>query len=363
MDLDGYLRTLRADGSLDSAGTFTLNQAQALQKLKHHQIANPAEFSAGLVASAIACQADWVSLQTPVGGFHLEHNGASIPHAHLLCLFSSLLVSGSDQELAPVQELAYGLNALLSLSPRQVRVTCSSPDELAVLELNPQQLVVRKSKPFETYGQLRRTRVEVEGLWNGVSLLRRSLGQRPELDVLRQRCGFAGTPILVDERALDCLVELPEAVCTARLGSPPRMPGEWPAELISVEGDVSAWVGLCPGNPAAMTIVVHGISFPVAEDSLPTGLQAVLWAPHLRKDLSRAAIVQDEAYTDAVRQVVETCHVLIDRLSTDWRSIPRGERALTAQVLEVEARRCRKQWQTERADLLVATARNLRSGS
>lgn len=363
MDLDGYLQSLRQDGSLDSAGTFTLNQAQALEKLKHHQIANPAEFSAGLVASAVACGAEWIALEAPVGGFRLEHNGASIPHAHLLCLFSSLLVSGPEPALAPVQELAYGLNALLGLSPRRVRVTCSGPEELAVLELTPQQLVVKKSLPFETYGNVRRTTVEVEGLWKGVHLLRRGLGQRPEIEVLRERCRFAAVPITCSGQPLDFKEELPEAISVARLGSPPPLPGDWPAAQVALESDVSAWVGLCPGNPAGLTIVIHGVSFRVAEDLVPVGLHAVLYAPNLRKDLSRAAIVQDGAYQHAVDQILESCRELLDALSNNWRTIPRGERALTAQVLETEARRCRKQWQSERADRLVATARALRATS
>lgn len=363
MDLDGYLQSLRQDGSLDSAGTFTLNQAQALEKLKHHQIANPAEFSAGLVASAVACGAEWIALEAPLAGFRLEHNGASIPHDHLLCLFSSLLVSGPEPALAPVQELAYGMNALLGLSPRRVRVTCSSPEELTVLELSPQQLVVKKSEPFETYGGVRRTTVEVEGLWKGVHLVRRGLGQRPEVDVLRERCGFAAVPISCEGQPLIFRNDLSEAVCVARLGNPPPLPGDWPAPLVALESDVAAWIGLCPGNSSALTIVIHGVSFRVAEDLVPVGLQVVLYAANLRKDLSRAAIVQDAAYQHAVEAVLEACRELLDALNLNWRAIPRGERALVAQVLEMEARRCRKQWQSERADRLMSTARSLRATS
>ena len=362
MSLENYIETLRSDGSLDSAGTFTLNQAQALQKLRRHQISNPAEFSAGLVASAIASGADWITLSTPTGGFRLEHNGASIPHTHLLGLFSSLLVAGPDPSMAAVQELAYGLNALLSLSPKTVRVTCSCPDELAVLELSPQQLVVRRAEPYETYGTARRTLVEVSGLWKGVNqLLRWGLGQRPELEVLRQRCRFASASILCNGEPLQCPQEFPQAVCTARIGSPPSLPLAWPTSMLDKDSEVSAWVGLCPDSPSQLTIVMHGVSFVVAEESLPTGIQAVVYSSQLRKDLSHAAIVQDEAYAKCIEQVGSLSSELLDALSTQWRRVPREQRARTSYVLEVEARRCRELWKGERADLLSAAARALRN--
>lgn len=164
MSLDLYLEKLASQGATQSRGVFTLDQAEAIRKLREYQVAEPSEFVLSLVASAVASGAEWVRTESTWGGFRLEHNGATVSHGHLVTLFSSLLGGRSDGEFAAVRELAFGLNALNALRPSRLRVTCSSAKELVFLELTKEKLQVIQADPFETYGDKRTTIVEAQAL-------------------------------------------------------------------------------------------------------------------------------------------------------------------------------------------------------
>jgi hypothetical protein len=361
VSVESYIESLQDSGQWDSKGVFTLDQAQALQKMRRYQVSAPEEFSAALVGSAVAAGASAVCLQAQAGDFRLEHDGAPIPYHHLTNLFSSVLVSGPDQDIAPVQELAYALNALLSLAPTSVRVTCSGPGQLTQLELSSRQLVISRAQAYEVYGQGRRTVVEANGIWKGLGQIRRrALGQRPELEVLRRRCRHAGLAVLCNGEPLVFANDTPEAIAVARMGEPPALPFAWPATMLQQPGEFHAWVGLCPGSSSVVTVVMNGVSFPVLEESLPPALHAIIYSSDLRKDLSHAAVVRDESYQRCLEQLRSTAARLMDGLAEQWRRVPRERRMQAAMLLKEEARRSRELRAPERADRMTAASRALR---
>lgn len=361
MSIDDYLKSAEGVGHFDSAGTFTLDQNHALQKLRRYQIAQPAEFSLALVASAIASGAEWIDIRSSPSSFHLEHDGAPIPHHQLVSLFSSLLMSNSEGDLAAVQELAYGLNALLWLGPSRVHVTCRDEQQLSTLELGSRQLVVRKGEPLETYGKVaRRTVIAIEGLWRGVpQIARRGMGKRPEIDCLRERCAHSEVSLLVDGQPLVHNAETARALCVATLGQPRSSPASWPAPLLRKTGPGDAVLAICPESPGRLTVVLHGVEFPVVEAELP-GVQAVVFTSELRKDLSGSAIVQDAAYRRCLDELLAAHRQLVDLLGTHWNRLPASDRKMAAMVLEKEGQRARERWEVERAGELLQAARAVR---
>ena len=67
--LDLYLNELASEGSAQARGLFTLDQAEAIRKLREYQVAEPWEFVGALVASAVAAGSEWVRIERRRGEF------------------------------------------------------------------------------------------------------------------------------------------------------------------------------------------------------------------------------------------------------------------------------------------------------
>ncbi len=362
MSLDGYIDSLKSDGRFDSVGAFSLDQARALQKLRRYQISDPADFSAALVASAVASGAQWIQMETPYGGFRLEHNGRSIPHHQLVTLFSSLLVTGPDQDLAPVQELAYGLNAILRLKPKKIRVTCSGLEEVVVLDLDSQQLVVKRADPYETYGDSVRTVIQVDGLWRNLKhRLVRGLGRRPELEVLHRRCSFLEIPVFCQGQRLEFKSNIPTAQVVARIGDPPELPFRWSAHILEVSGESPAWIGFGSDVPSQITVVSHGVCLSIFEEELPEGIHAIVYSAELRKDLSRAGLVNDAIYQALLKQLKTTSWDMLVNVSGNKDRYPYEFRRAVLRSLETEAKRAKERWDSDLNERLSKACERLKN--
>lgn len=360
MNLDGYVSSLKRGGKFDSVGAFTLDQAQALEKLRKHQVIRPEEFATGLVASAVAAQAQWVTLDTQSDGFRFEHNGALMTYDNLVNLFSSLLVNGPDKDLAVVQELAFGLNAILALHPKNVRVTCSGVDELTILDLNSSRLTVTRAEPFESYGQGNRTVIQASGMRNLLQrFVRRGLGLCSEVSALRRRCRFS--PVRIQCNGND--LEFPDVesvvLGVARIGRPRAIPLGWPTPHLVTSSESSFWIGLSPEEPAKLQVVIHGVSFTVPERDLIPGMQIIVFHDGLRKDLSRSSIVKDAVYQQLLEEIQSTSSDLLNRLAEQPKTIERSRRESAIRYFEEEASRYRKSWNVERAEKLANAVRVL----
>ena len=361
MSLDRYVASLQSGGKFDSEGAFTLDQAQALEKLRKYQVTRPEEFATGLVASAVAAGAEWLTLDTQSDGFRLEHNGALMTHDHLVNLFSTLLVDGPDKRMAVVQELAFGLNALLALNPKNIRVTCSGTEELVVLDLSTSHLVVTRAEPFEAYGQGERTVVQASGMRNLFQrLVRKGFGLRAEVSAIRRRCRFSPTRIQCNGKSLQFPPVESDVIGVAKLGAPPSLPLDWPEPLLSKQSQQMTWIGLSPTESARFRVVIHGVSFTVPESDLIPGMQILVFHNTLKKDLSRASIVKDEAYSELLKEIQSVSSELLERLADEPSVIPMKEREMAMDYFEDEAARYRECWDIDRAEKLSNAVRVLR---
>ena len=186
-----------------------------------------------------------------------------------------------------------------------------------MLELTPEKLQVVRGEPFETYNEKRSTTVEVQNLTGGIAAsLLRTVGRAPELEVLKKRCGFSPIPVFWNERRVECLHLLPPAEYVLKIGDPPALKGlGWPAASVGAKGDCDAYVGVCPGMPASLIVLVHGLSFVVPEPGLPDAFCAVVPGELFRKDLSNSGIVKDKVFEKAQQSLKKVCHDFMIRMS------------------------------------------------
>ena len=360
MSLDRYLEKLASQGAADSRGFFTLDQAEAIRKLREYQVAEPSEFVLSLVASAVASQAEWVKAESVRGGFRLEHNGATIPHGYLVTLFSSLLEGRNDREFAAVRELAFALNALTALRPSRIRVTCSSAEELVLVELTPEKLQVIQADPFETYGNKKSTIVQAQALKGNLStMVKRRLGQAPERDILERRCWFSPIPIFWGDERIQPKNLLPPAQCTMKVGAPPRIEElDWPTAWMSLDGACDAYVGISPGV-SLLIVVAHGISFRVPDSELPENMSAIVYGDQFRKDLSQAGFVKDKVFEAAGQALRACCHDFLAAISENPSGFTHQLLREVVRSLKSEANLARQKWEPENAERLSASASRL----
>lgn len=360
MSLDRYLEKLASQGAAQSRGFFTLDQAEAIRKLREYQVAEPSEFVLSLVASAVASQADWVKTESTRGGFRFEHNGATIPHGYLVTLFSSLLGGGNDRQVAAVRELAFGLNALSALRPSRIRVTCSSSEELVLMELTPEKLQVIQADPFETYGDKKSTIVQAQALKGNLStMIKRRLGQAPELEILERRCWFSPIPIFWGDVRVQPKNLLPPAQCTMKIGAPPRIAElDWPEAWMTADGECDAYVGISPGV-SLLVVVAHGISFRVPDAGLPENVSAIVYGDQFRKDLSQAGFVRDKVFEGVHQALKSSCHDFLTALSENPTGLTHQLLREVVRSLKSESNLARQQWDPDNAERLSAAASKL----
>lgn len=361
MSLDLYLNKLASQGASQSQGFFTLDQAEAIRKLREYQVAEPWEFVAALVASAVASGAEWVRIESRLGYFRLEHNGSTVSHDRLVTVFSTLLVGTPDREFSVVRELAYGLNALSALRPSRIRVTCSDPEELVLLEMSPEKLQVIRAEPYETYSEKRLTTVEVQKPRGGLTAgLLRTVGRAPELEVLKKRCPFCSVPIYWNERKIEYPKPLPYPFCVLKVGSPAKPETlDWPEPWISVEGDCNAYVGISKASESRLLVLIHGLCFRVPEPGLPIGVSALVCGELFKKDLSHSGIVKDNAFETAHSSLLTSCHDFLLSIAENQSGRPPELLAQVALSLKSEALLARQRWETDTAQRLSDGANKL----
>ncbi len=363
-NLHTYLDELRTEGSLDSHGSFTLDQARALEKLRRYQIDQPEAYALAMVASAVAAGASRIDLECDAQRFFLSHNGRPFSRDELATLFSSLVVGGSDRRGAPARELATGLNAISHWKPRHIKVISSDVDHLVHLAMDSKQLQVREdpSGGFESYEKVAsRTSVEIVGLRRPLLSRLGSLasGALPDVKLLRRRCRLAPIPIYLSGELLNPIQPVDKPLALARTPGPQRLPlrySEWTPVGTEVAGqDWEAVVALVPDAATQVLVVLQGVSFELGGVELPAGVQAYVSCEHLRKDLGQRQLVRDESYDQLLNWLRETARLLVLELARTSGLPPEA-----ADLLDGFALHYVHTWQGELAQQILPAVRRLR---
>ena len=364
-DLHTYLDELRTQGSLDSHGSFTLDQARALEKLRRYQIDQPEAYALALVASAVAAGATRMDLECDSQRFYLSHNGRPFSRDELATLFSSLVVGGSDRRGAPARELATALNAISHWKPRGVKVISSDVDHLVHLAMDSKQLQVREDPAggFESYAQVvSRTSVEIVGLRRPLLSRLGSLasGALPEVKLLRQRCRLSPVPIYLGGELLNPAQPAEKPLALALTAGARRLPLRFPDWVLvrseEVCPDWEAALALVPGAASQVVVVLQGVSFELGGAELPAGVMAWIHCDHLRKDLSQRQLVRDDSYEQLLTWVRETVQRLVLELARTSGLLPEA-----ADLLDGFALHYVQSWRGELAQQILPAVRRLRA--
>lgn len=369
-DLHTYLDELRTEGWLDSHGSFTLDQARAVEKLRRYQIDQPEAYVLALVASAVAAGAGRMDIECDSKRFFLSHNGRPFSRDELATLFSSLVVGGSDRRGAPARELATALNALSHWKPGSVKVISSDVDHLVHLTMDCRQLQVRQEESggFESYEPVAsRTSVEISGLRRPLLSRLGALagGTQPEVKLLRQRCQLAPIPIYLGQELLNPARAAEKPLALARTPGAGRLPLRFPEPLLAqqAEGcaDWEACLALVADAASQVTVVLQGVCFDLGGLDLPAGVLAYVSCEHLRKDLGQRQLVRDESFEQLLSWVRQRAESLALELAQVGEVAPEF-RVQTADLLDGFALHYVQHWRGELAQKILPAVRRWRRG-
>ncbi len=127
VQLDEYLDTLKAEGSLDSHGFFSITQEKALHKLKEYQLQDPYSYPVHFLSGALLRGADYFEVNTSRLKCEYRFNGAPLTPDEIKNLYTVLLGSSSNTPGEnSLIKIAVAVHALRSLETRRILIHMKS---------------------------------------------------------------------------------------------------------------------------------------------------------------------------------------------------------------------------------------------
>ena len=212
-EISDLLESLANVGELDSKGEFTVSLREAGRKLGLLQLPEPRAYILKLVQWAVRSHSSHIEVEVRGETIKVWHNGETPDFRQLLRADSLLSATGA------MGHLGIGLNSLLTLEPRSVRLEC----EGAFLKLHPELEYGVMEPPLRDRGTslvlegvsrrfFERSRLVAETArryWDVIprmfSVVPDALGFiQPERALVRQRCLKANVPIYLNGRCVLC---------------------------------------------------------------------------------------------------------------------------------------------------------------
>jgi hypothetical protein len=282
-ETSSLLDELRAEGEVDSLGRFTLDRAEARAKLQKFQLADARRYVLELVQAAVLRGATKIAFDIDADDMRMRFDGRVFTPAELDDLWGSIFADGDGEDLRGLRQLALGLNAALGTAPKRIIVR-SGPTQVRMQPGREDEITTIDPAITETtiHVEQRLTLVLV------VEFLRDLTGLLSEELYLRERCRYSAIPITLDGRSITEGLTIADAIVSQ-----------------SVEGPgLRGVIGLLPLNrtdKAELRLVKDGVWIDShALDKCGPGLVAVVVGERLRKDVSLAKIVADDALSQIV---------------------------------------------------------------
>lgn len=293
-DAEGLLAQLRGEGSFDSEGRFTIDPDRAASLLAAFQLDSPARRILLVLSCAVASDASGLAVDLERGGWSATFDGRPIPSADLRMLLPACLTGVAHEmeprlrDLATVVATAHGASAHVIVESGDCRVVVAGEQTSAVRDSSLTTTVRVEQDP-----QYRRRDVE--------ALLRKAAELAPIEIRLNGRVLARGLDL---RGAVACrVIEAPpsDRACQVPLQAPPSSrripsPGRFGAVL---------WLASTGRGTERLTVVVNGVPFERAVEMPVDGVQIVAAVPALRKDLSHAALLEDDAYRHLIASLEE----------------------------------------------------------
>ena len=279
--LDNLIDELRSDGAVESEGHFTLDREQARAKMQKFQLADARRYVLELVQAAVLRDASALTFEIDADDMRLRFDGQPFTEAEIDDLYGSLFGEGQGRAIEGVRQLALALNAALGMNPKFIHLR-SGKVELRMRPGQPDAIEVHDEAIEGTQIHVKqrlRPRLFVDFFLN-------LTGQLGEEQYLRQRCRYAQVPITLDGKPISFGLE--------------PIQGEPETAWLPYAGREYRGFMYLDLRPQDDFTTLHLVKSGVWIDSRTlagsgTHIVAVIESDALRKDVSQAKIVSNEA--------------------------------------------------------------------
>jgi hypothetical protein len=277
--IDKLIEGLRAEGSVDSQGRFTLDRDKAREKMQKFQLVDVRRYVLELVQAAVLRDATRIEFEIDADDMHMRFDGKPFAAAEIDDLYGSLFTDGDTRELRGVRQLALALNAALGMEPKHIHMR-SGNVELRMRPGQRDEIISHEHVPTTTIHVRQRLRARVF-----VDFLRRLTGSMAEEQYLRERCVYSTVPVTLDGKPISFGLE---AAATGERAL---------ARLTLVGRDFRGVMKIVDrADFCELRLVKDGVSIDTRElREYGTHLIAVVEGENLRKDVSQAKIVANAA--------------------------------------------------------------------
>jgi hypothetical protein len=278
MDADELIARLAAEGELDSTGSFTIDPAAALEKLREFQLRDPTRFVLSWVRAATLLGASRIDIEIDADDVWVRFDGEALSTADFEALWSSVVGRRGSARVRACRELALGINGAFTWEAKSVDVRSG---ELQVgFDRSFAMSNSRVSTPAGPRNSIHAKRPI------GWDLVRRRMldgrGELPEELLLAHACALGAVPIYLEGKRLNPEREEPSDVWLR----------------IAIDDDERrGWLRLRPGERSQLRVLVAGVEVALVE--LPFGagwVDALVDDPLLPLDLSQEKPVEDERW-------------------------------------------------------------------
>lgn len=321
MDADELIARLAAEGELDSAGSFTLDPAAALEKLREFQLRDPTRFVLSWVRAATLLGASRIDIDIDADDVWLRFDGELLGTADFEALWTSVVGRRGSARVRACRELALGINGAFTWEAKAVEVRSGT------LQVSFDRSFAMSSSQVSATNEPRNSIHAKRPI--GWDLVRRrrldARGQLPEELVLAHACAFGAVPIYLEGRLLN-----PE----------PDEPSDVWLRIAIDDDERRGWLRLRPGQRSQLRVLVAGVEVALVE--LPFGggcVDALVDDPSLPLDLSQEKPVEGERWQALLDGVARARWAAWFILATreDWPPAHGNARAAAGREPDVNA--------------------------
>lgn len=325
--MDPLLESLRAAGRLESEGSFTVDTAAAMEKLRQFALPDPDAWLVHLVEAAVLDGSVKIEVRRHTWGTTVESDGRPYGRDDLRELLTGLL-SGRWTTDHPIHPLALGVNAALRAAT-SVNVSTASRGNLLVacytstgVEVMDAPAAVASSNRVAVAFRRRRPP------WA-------FLTSQPELGLLRRHLRHCPADLRLHGAVVTGPVELPPCLVLTRVKAekgPPLPELRESAHVLTrtVEGPRNALVTLGWGGAGAPLRVIQGGRVFAPEVPLFPTATALVAASDLRTDLTRGALLQDERLEALRERLDEEVQSMRGYLAERFDALPSRHKPVAA---------------------------------
>lgn len=294
--VDAMLEELSGGGVLAARGEFALDASKAREKLSKFQLQNPLAYVLEFIQASYLLGATRIEVTVDSDEFELRWQGEPLEASALESLYSAAFSRQFDRDLQSLKHLAIGVNAASALNLSRLIIEGVDADGKAyrwtqIGEVEQIEFIKRDDRDGRTPGDMRiylKERLRLAHIGEFFGRLRREVA---EVDLIKARCLYSPQEIVINGQLFEHERVLPETcVASTRFAA----------------DHISGVAGLTEGTGVLeMQVTQHGVLVGDVQKfrSVVSG-HVIVNADHLQKDLSRAALVEDEAWRALVSGLI-----------------------------------------------------------